>query len=139
MKASITINSEARNLVIQGRHLTVFSVSVGKPETPTPTGVFYIHSKWEKGDHEVEEHGKCLGSHCLTLGQYANGSLQPVGKDEKGNLQLVSEDDICFAIHGTDDPDRIGGAVGEGCVRMYNSEIELLYNWVDVGDVVVII
>lgn len=140
MKAKIIINRKNRTLKIAALHITVFPVAVGKTETPTPSGVFYVHSKWEKGNRLVEEHGKCLGTHCLTLGQFSEeGKLQPIGKDNKGRLKLVSADDICFAIHGTDTPDSIGAAVGRGCVRMYNYDIALLYKWVDVEDMVVII
>jgi len=136
----IIINKDTRHLEIQGRHLTAFPVAIGKPETPTPTGVFYIHSKWEKGDKEVEEHGKCLGTHCLTLGQFdEDKTLQPVGKDSEGGVKLVTVDDICFAIHGTDEPVSIDTLAGQGCIRMYNSDIELLYKWTDVGDVVIIL
>ena len=33
-----------------------------------------------------------------------------------------------FAIHGTKEPDQIGTAGSRGCIRMYNSEVELMYN-----------
>jgi lipoprotein-anchoring transpeptidase ErfK/SrfK len=35
---------------------------------------------------------------------------------------------IGFAIHGTKDPDQIGMAASQGCVRMFNGEAELMYN-----------
>jgi lipoprotein-anchoring transpeptidase ErfK/SrfK len=33
-----------------------------------------------------------------------------------------------FAIHGTKDPDQIGTAGSRGCIRMYNTDVELMNN-----------
>ncbi len=38
-----------------------------------------------------------------------------------------------YAIHGTNDPDSIGGFVSYGCIRMLNSDIVDLYSRVRVG------
>ncbi|MFW5980264.1 MAG: L,D-transpeptidase family protein [Halanaerobiales bacterium] len=41
-------------------------------------------------------------------------------------------------IHGTNQPWLIGQAVSLGCVRMYNNDVEILYNKVNVGTPVII-
>ena len=38
-----------------------------------------------------------------------------------------------YAIHGTNQPNLIGGFVSHGCIRMYNSDITDLYGSVGVG------
>lgn len=38
-----------------------------------------------------------------------------------------------YGIHGTNRPELIGQAVSHGCVRMYNRDVEELYNMVSVG------
>jgi lipoprotein-anchoring transpeptidase ErfK/SrfK len=43
-----------------------------------------------------------------------------------------------YAIHGTNQPNLIGGFVSHGCIRMYNSDIRELYRLVDVGTPVVV-
>jgi lipoprotein-anchoring transpeptidase ErfK/SrfK len=43
-----------------------------------------------------------------------------------------------YAIHGTNNPDSIGGFVSYGCIRMYNRDIRELYRMVDVGTPVVV-
>lgn len=42
-------------------------------------------------------------------------------------------------IHGTNRPELIGQAVSNGCVRMYNEDVEELYDLVDVGTPVTVI
>lgn len=41
-------------------------------------------------------------------------------------------------IHGTNEPWLIGQAVSNGCVRMYNEDVELLYDAVSIGTPVIV-
>jgi lipoprotein-anchoring transpeptidase ErfK/SrfK len=43
-----------------------------------------------------------------------------------------------YAIHGTNQPNSIGGFVSYGCIRMYNQDIVDLFGRVDVGTKVVV-
>ena len=43
-----------------------------------------------------------------------------------------------YAIHGTNNPDSIGGFVSYGCIRMYNADVLDLYNRVGFGTTVVV-
>ena len=43
-----------------------------------------------------------------------------------------------YAIHGTNNPDSIGGFVSYGCIRMYNQDITELYRMVSVGTPVIV-
>jgi lipoprotein-anchoring transpeptidase ErfK/SrfK len=43
-----------------------------------------------------------------------------------------------YAIHGTNNPNSIGGFVSSGCIRMYNQDIRALFQMVSVGTPVVI-
>ena|ERR1700728_3660553 len=43
-----------------------------------------------------------------------------------------------YAIHGTNQPDLIGGFVSHGCIRMYNADITDLFGRVSVGTPVVV-
>jgi lipoprotein-anchoring transpeptidase ErfK/SrfK len=43
-----------------------------------------------------------------------------------------------YAIHGTNQPDSIGGFVSYGCIRMYNQDIADLYERVGVGTPVIV-
>lgn len=41
--------------------------------------------------------------------------------------------DTLYRIHGTNEPDEIGGAVSSGCIRMYNQHVEELFDKVNMG------
>jgi len=44
-----------------------------------------------------------------------------------------------YAIHGTNNPDSIGGFVSYGCIRMHNRDILDLYSRVQIGTPVVVV
>lgn len=44
-----------------------------------------------------------------------------------------------YGIHGTNNPSSIGQAVSKGCIRMYNQDVEKLYQIVEIGTPVTII
>ena len=44
-----------------------------------------------------------------------------------------------YAIHGTNKPASVGGFVSYGCIRMYNAEVEELFQYVKVGTPVVVL
>ena len=44
-----------------------------------------------------------------------------------------------YAIHGTNNPNSIGGFVSHGCIRMYNNDVLDLYERVSVGTKVVVL
>ena len=43
-----------------------------------------------------------------------------------------------YAIHGTNQPNLIGGFVSHGCIRMYNADVTDLFGRVNVGTPVVV-
>ncbi len=132
MKLKI-INSEFSILVIKsqniltlklsGEILKSYKISTGKGGyNSTPIGTFYITTKlpdpvWYKNGKKFlpQDPENVLGSRWM-------------GLSKKG-----------YGIHGTTEPDSIGKPITEGCVRMYNSDVEELYSLVPVGTKVNII
>lgn len=49
------------------------------------------------------------------------------------------ERDTMFRIHGTTEPETIGGAVSSGCIRLINQDIVDLYSRVKIGSRVVVV
>jgi len=105
----IQINTRVRQLVlITGqRSDKVYPVAVGKSATPTPNGTYRIISK-------IVNPGGILGTRWMGL-DIPNGP---------------------YGIHGTYRPESIGKAVSNGCIRMYNQDIEELFTMVSIGTVV---
>jgi len=83
-----------------------FPVAIGKPSHPTPTGNFKIINKLKN------PYNPALGTRWMQFTHQMHG------------------------IHGTNQPRLIGQAVSHGCVRMYNQDVEALYNQVAVGTAV---
>jgi len=102
----ISVNLATRRLThYEGERLIkTYPVGVGKPSTPTPTGNYNIVVK-------IMNPGGALGSRWMGL------------SIPKGN----------YGIHGTNNPSSIGGYVSNGCIRMYNHDVEELFPKVPIG------
>jgi hypothetical protein len=84
--------------------LKVYTVAIGKPETPSPVGEWRI----------IHKGGKWGGG----FGERWLGLNVPWG---------------IYGIHGTDKPGSIGRMSSHGCIRMRNRQVTELYNLVQVG------
>jgi len=91
------------------REAKVYPIAVGKPATPTPAGTYHIINK-------VVNPGGILGTRWMGL-DIPNGP---------------------YGIHGTFHPNSIGKAVSNGCIRMYNRDIENIFSQVFIGTTVII-
>ncbi len=98
--SQITVNLATRRLTyFEGGHtVNNYPVGVGKASTPTPTGSYIIVVK-------IVHPGGMLGTRWL-------GLSIPTGN---------------YGIHGTNNPSSIGGYVSNGCIRMYNRDVEELF------------
>lgn len=86
-----------------------YPVAGGKRSTPSPIGTWKIVGK-------AANWGAGFGTRWMALGV-------PWGR---------------YGIHGTNKPLTIGGADSLGCIRMFNKDVEDLYNRVGYGTTVVI-
>jgi len=110
-------------LKIDDKVLKTYKVSVGRGENnSTPLGEFRIVNKlvkpvWFRSGEAIppEDSDNILGARWL-------------GLSEKG-----------YGIHGTTEPETIGESITQGCIRMYNPDVEELYSVVPLDTKVVII
>lgn len=100
----IIVNVGAKRLTVyqSGTLFREYIVATGKPETPTPIGLFEVVNK------EIDPGGP-YGTRWLGLS--ARG----------------------YGIHGTNNPSSIGTDASNGCIRMYNEDIEALFDITVVG------
>lgn len=63
--------------------------------------------------------------------------IPPGPRNPMGSRALLLDGDE-YAIHGTNKPESVGGFVSFGCIRMYNRDVEELYNYVQVGTPVIV-
>lgn len=110
-RVHVLVDLEWRELVLYRDYVPLrrYPVAIGKGETPTPVGDWYIKekAKWGEG----------FGSRWMQISV-------PWGT---------------YGIHGTNKPWTIGSAVSAGCIRMFNEDADEVYEWVKVGTPVKII
>ena len=121
----VVVKSKFALLVRNGDRLfKYYRVGIGR-QNRTPVGTFRINSKvprpvWTPPGRP----GVPFGNPENVLGTRWLG-LQPI---EKTDPTLKG-----FGIHGTWQPDSVGTAASEGCVRMKNDEVNELFDLVPIG------
>lgn len=115
----IIINSASRLLTFynDGVKVAVYPLGLGKTWTPTPVGYYKIQTKgvnpsWiDPSDPEYE---------------VPSGPDNPLGYRW---MRIVGN----YGIHGTNKPNSIGHYVSNGCIRMQEKDVEVLFDEVDIG------
>ena len=117
-KHVIVVSLEDRKLALveDGQVKKVYTVAVGKPSTPSPTGTFTIARRVKNPTYSHD--GKTV----------LPGPGNPVGTRWMG-LNIKG-----YGIHGTNEPKSIGKAASHGCIRMAKKDLEEMYEMVSVGD-----
>jgi len=111
------------DVYLQNTFVRSFRVGLGKPGMETPTGHWRVKQdgKLEKPIWTNPADGKTyhpedpdypLGSRWIAL----------------EGLSGEAENRTGFAIHGTKEPEQIGSAGSQGCIRMHNGDAILVYN-----------
>jgi hypothetical protein len=101
-------------LFYDGRVIFRAPVGVGKPESPTPTGNFYVRDKLNG-----------FGDPFYGPVAFGTSARSPVLTDWPGGGFV--------GIHGTNAPDLIPGRISHGCIRMRNRDIVRLSRLMSVG------
>jgi hypothetical protein len=97
-----------------------FRVGIGKPGSPTPTGLFHVHSRarnpdwWQPGGKRIPygDPRNELGSAWIAI----VSAQWPLGAG--------------YGLHGTNKPATVGTRCSNGCVRLANADASELYDWV---------
>lgn len=123
--ANCVVDLEAR--LVMYRHgdeiIRAWECGIGKPGHETPIGEYTVGVKIEKPAHTTwnlpyGHPDNPLGSHWLAL--------------ERGGKNTS------YGIHGTSDPDGVGGEVSLGCIRMRNEDVEELFRLLPQGSQVIL-
>jgi lipoprotein-anchoring transpeptidase ErfK/SrfK len=114
----IVVSLASRHLELLRGSQVIFqaTAAVGSPDSPTPTGQFFVTEVIK-----VTGPPSAYGPYLLGLSGFSNTYTSFDG----GPGQI--------AIHGTDQPWEVGQYASHGCVRLNNAEISLLANQVETG------
>jgi lipoprotein-anchoring transpeptidase ErfK/SrfK len=114
----IVISIPDRKLAVMesDRVIRIFPVAVGAPKTPSPTGSFTIVS------------------HIQDPTWYTKGRIVPPGKSNPLGTRWMGLSLKGYGIHGTNVPSSIGRNASHGCIRMRKTDVEQLFEMMQVGD-----
>jgi lipoprotein-anchoring transpeptidase ErfK/SrfK len=112
----VSLSKRHLELLRDGRVVFQAPAAVGSPESPTPTGFFYVTEVLKLTDP-----GDVYGPYALGLSGFSNTYYSFDG----GPGQI--------AIHGTNEPWVIGQYASHGCVRLDNPDITTLSTQVEAG------
>jgi lipoprotein-anchoring transpeptidase ErfK/SrfK len=126
----IVIHRAARRLYLYRNTTLVrrFPIAVGMPGHVTPLGRYRVivrekNPTWNPPDSPWAE----------GLGPIPPGVSNPLG------TRWIGTSAPAIGIHGTPVPSSVGTAASHGCIRMYMSDVEWLYERVRVGTPVIIL
>lgn len=105
-------------LLEDGQVMQVYTVAIGKPSTPSPTGTFTILARVSNPTY------------------YHDGKVVPPGPANPVGDRWMSLSKAGYGIHGTNAPRSIGHAASHGCIRMARPDLERLFAAVRTGDTV---
>jgi lipoprotein-anchoring transpeptidase ErfK/SrfK len=117
----VSLADKRMAVVDHGAVRKIYTVAVGKPSTPSPTGTFRVVSRvanptyYHKGKVVMPGPGNPVGNRWI-------------GLSEKG-----------YGIHGTNAPSSIGKAASHGCIRMSRPDLEELFAMLKTGEAVEIV
>jgi lipoprotein-anchoring transpeptidase ErfK/SrfK len=129
----VVLSNDPYRIVVQLRshRITVYDrakmvlhdlVGIGKPNTPTPGGGYYLTQLFAPPD--------------------ANGPYGPFAYSLSGYSQVLTSfegGDAIIGLHGTNRPDLLGKDVSSGCIRMRNDAISKLAHLLPLGTPVTIV
>ncbi len=107
-------------LYLDGRLYRIYQVCVGRQDR-TPSGTFAISQKQLNPSWTFNGEVIPFGDPRNVLGTRWLG-LEATGDTDHGLKG--------YGIHGTTEPETIGSAASDGCVRMRNEEVEELYDFI---------
>jgi lipoprotein-anchoring transpeptidase ErfK/SrfK len=114
----VSIPDRKLALLENDRIVSIYTVAVGAPVSPTPSGTFSIVNRVTNPTYYTR--GKVVSP----------GPRNPIGTRWLG---LSAKG---YGIHGTDKPRSIGFAKSHGCIRLRNEDVERLFDRLRAGDVV---
>ncbi len=132
LKNSIVINLAEMRLYYASDELKkvfTFPIGIGREDWETPTGYFKIVEKIKDPTWRVP---KSIFQYRIEQNDKVPKVVPPGDDNPLGEYALRLSDQY-YLIHGTNDPLGIGRRSSAGCIRMFNKDIETLFNMIHVG------
>jgi len=137
---TIVINTAARHLyLVEGDGKAMrYGIGVGKEGLAfAGTATIKRKAEWPHWTPTKNMMDREPARYRHLAGGMAGGLANPLGP--RALYLYQGERDTMFRIHGTTEPETIGGAVSSGCIRLINQDIVDLYGRARLGSRVVVI
>jgi lipoprotein-anchoring transpeptidase ErfK/SrfK len=109
-RIEVDLSERRVTLFDRGRRVLSATAAIGSPQTPTPTGRYYVNQRLVPAD---------------TSGPFGPGAI---GISAFSEVLTGWTQGGPIAIHGTNRPDLLGQAVSTGCIRVRNDLLRRLFN-----------
>ena len=109
-RIEVDLSERRVTLFDRGRRVLTATAAIGSPQTPTPTGRYYVNQRLVPTD---------------TSGPFGPGAI---GISAFSEVLTGWAQGGPIAIHGTNRPDLIGRAVSNGCIRVRNDLLRRLFD-----------
>ena len=109
-RIEVDLSERRVTLFDRGRRVLTATAAIGAPETPTPTGRYYVNQRLIPAD---------------TSGPFGPGAI---GISAFSEVLTGWTQGGPIAIHGTNRPDLLGRAVSNGCIRVRNDLLRRLFD-----------
>jgi lipoprotein-anchoring transpeptidase ErfK/SrfK len=110
-----------------GRVVVVYPASIGSEEKPAPSGSHKVRAVAPNPNYTYNPDYAFKGVKAKEKFEIKPGPNNPVGSTW---IDLSVES---FGIHGTPEPEKVGKAYSQGCVRLTNWDVEELSKMVEKG------
>ena len=109
-RIEVDLSERRVTLFDRGRLVLSATAAIGSPQTPTPTGNYYVNQRLIPTD--------------------ASGPFGPgaIGISAFSEVLTGWTQGGPIAIHGTNRPDLLGRAVSNGCIRVRNDQLQQLFD-----------
>ena len=112
------------------KYIITFPIGIGTDDNKSPVGKFTISEKRENPKwyvpKKIKEENPDLPD------------VVPAGENNPLGTRAMRLDSSTYLIHGTNKNFGVGLKVSHGCIRLFNRDVERLYELVDVGTKVII-
>jgi len=109
-RIEVDLSDRRVTLFDRGRRVLSATAAIGSPQTPTPTGRYYVNQRLVPADISGP-----FGPGAIGISAF---SEVLTGWTQGGPI----------AIHGTNRPDLLGRAVSNGCIRVRNDLLQRLFD-----------
>lgn len=122
----VIVNKKTNELgfILDGKIQSIIPVATGKYSSGTPEGKFTIIVK-------------AKNPYYRKLDIRGGSRNNPLGTRWLG-FDALETDGRIYGIHGTNAPDSIGKYRSDGCIRMHNRDVELIYERIPIGTKIVV-